>query len=605
MRVDPVHAAVGTFFTNSPMFRVPKYQRSYAWESSELEDYLKDLEEVFNKRKIGTPINHFFGGMVSVESTVTGVVNQKKHELVDGQQRCATFVLTVGAIIEVYKNLLEDTRNIGDTVNEEIVASRIERLTIRFIEFRQEVNRQTRVVESLVLSKADEQFFKDTVRGSNPTPTRESHKRIESVYKSLISKINHLVPSSSTIVNKLDSLEILQNVIDSDFSIIHIVTYDTQEAYKLFQVLNDRGKSLTEGDLLRAKTLELLEGHQTQQDSTESQWDAILKDKSKSTENYLRWIYQSHKGSRAGRNTLFDDFLSHFYPQHNNSTITTQDANRIFETTKKILEEIIVARKISSGSWPFPSSSRPITHWDRNRLNLLIRELGLTVSLPLLLAAFKLGERKFSEITQILEFFLFKYKVISNAHIEAAVSIFHAHSVSIRADTTGYDITTLRTDLNSLMASKVTRTQFRAAIEGLTYKVGGGNKPLKYLLMTLEHFKRWYDQGANNTPQCIDKTRIYDFTDTTIEHIYPRNASGAVIDLTLEPNKNSIENLTFMGPTDNVLGANDSFEIKRPIFQASSVGLNNEIGSNSQWSVSELTTRKSRLIDMACAIFNF
>ena len=329
----------------------------------------------------------------------------------------------------------------------------------------------------------------------------------------------------------------------------------------------------------------------------------MLKDKAKSTENYLRWVYQSHKGFRAGRNTLFDDFLSHFYPQHSNTSISNQEADIICDTTREILKEIEIARKISIGTWPFTNSRRPTTGWDRNRLSLLIRELGLKVSLPLLLASYHLGESKFSEITQILELFLFKYKVMSNAHIEAAVSVFHTHCLLIRANTSTYDITSLRTDLNVLMNSKVTLTQFRAALDGLSYKVGGGNKPLKYLLMTLEHYKRWYDQGATNIPMCLDKARIYDFTSTTIEHVYPRNASGSVVDATLEPLKNSLENLTFMGSRDNETGGNDSFSLKRPIFQASSVGLNTDIGNLTQWTSSELATRKTSLKDMACAIF--
>lgn len=603
MRVDPVHAAVGTFFNNSPMFRVPKYQRSYAWETSELEDYLKDLEETYNKRKNGTPINHFFGGMVSVESTVTGVVNQKSHELVDGQQRCATFILTVAALIKIYKDLLIQVQSSGDTSNEQIIQGRIERLSNRFIEFSQEVNRQTRVVEALILSNADKHFFYELIRGLNPTTSRESHTRIKFVYDSLISKIESLIPTSHNIINKLDSLEQFQLVIDSDFSIIHIVTYNTQEAYKLFQVLNDRGKSLTEGDLLRAKTLELLEGHQTQQNTAETHWDDILKDKSKSTENYLRWIYQSHDGSRAGRNTLFDDFLSKFYPQHVNATISNTEATQILNSTNKIKTEIQIARKITAGSWPFTSSRAPITAWDRNRLSLLIRELGLTVSIPILLASFKLGERMFSEMTQILELFLFKYKIISNAHIEAAVTVFHNHCILIRTNPTTYDISDFRTDLNALISSRVTVTQFRAALDGLSYKVGGGNKPLKYLLMTVEHYKRWFDNGATGNPNCLDKTRVYDFTSTTIEHVYPRNASGTTIDNTLEPLKNSLENLTFMGPTDNVAGNNDPFNVKRPIFQASSVSLNTDIASLTQWTTAELATRKSYLKDMVCAIF--
>lgn len=603
MRVEPEHASVGSFFLNSPMFRVPKYQRSYAWEKSEIEDFLKDLEECFNNRVKNTPINHFFGGMVSVEKKVTGVVKQHEYELVDGQQRCATFVITIAALISSYYEILNLAKQNGDTANEKIISNRIEKLTIRFIEFEQEVNRNTEVVESLILSRADEQFFRDLVRRNSPSEVRESHSRLKTAFDTILSKLNSLKDTSKNITQQIDNLEHIQMVIDVDFSIIHIVTYSHQEAYKLFQVLNDRGKSLTEGDLLRAKTLELLESFSSQQTSTEGLWDNILKDKTKETENYLRWIYASFNGKRPGRNTLFDDYLEAYFPEYKNETIDTADANRILETTRKLLDEIKIARKISNGTWPFTPTRQPITGWDRNRLNLLINELGLTVSLPLLLASYHLGERKFSEITQILELFLFKYKVVSNAHIEAAISIFHSHCLSIRTDVTLYDINTLRSDLNSLMGSKITLDQFRAALDGFSYKVGGGNKPLKYLLMTLEHYKRWYEQGATGTPTCIDKTRIYDFSSTTIEHVYPRNASGSVLDSTLEPLKNSLENLTFMGPTDNVTGSNDSFTVKKDIFIASSVSLNVDIGNLAQWTTSELDVRKTLLKNMAIAIF--
>lgn len=602
MRVEPEYAAVGTFFSNNPMFRVPKYQRSYAWETYEVEDYFKDLFFCYEKRKAGTPINHFFGGMVSVEKSVVGVVRQHEYELVDGQQRISTFVLTIGALISVYKEILTEARSISDVTNESIISRRIERLTKRFIEFEQEVNRETISVDALIMSKADEQFFKDIIRQNNPTPSRISHNRIQFAYNKLREKIISTIPPSSTLINKIDNLEIFEHIIDNDFSMIHIITYDKKEAYKLFQVLNDRGKSLTEGDLLRAKTLEILESFTAKQDSAESLWDDILKDPPKIIDNYLRWIYSSHKGIRAGSNTLFDDFLAEFYPQHLSPTIDLAKAQAILDSTSSIQKEIIILRKISEGSWPFQSAN-PITAWDRNRLTLLIRELGFTVTIPLLLASYLLGERKFSDVVQILEKFLFRYKTVANQHIEAAVTIFHAQSLLIRNNPATYNINALKAALKGLMMSRVNDTHFKSTLDTMSYKEGGGNKPLKYFLMTLEHYKRWFDNGAAGTPICNDKTRVYDFSSTTIEHVYPRNAHGSVINLTLEPIKNEIENLTFMGPTDNVAGGNDDFATKKPIFLASSVGLNTDIGSMSQWTTNELSNRKILLKNMACKIF--
>jgi hypothetical protein len=601
MRVEPEYSSVGKFFGRDPMYRVPKYQRSYAWESSEIEDFLKDLEDCFDKRKNGNPANHFFGGIVSVERKVTGAVKQHEYELVDGQQRFTSFVLLIASLIYSYKELLVELNLTADIENQEIVDRRIKKLTERYIEFEQEVNRQTNIEPVLCLSKADDPFFKELIRQNNPTVLRASHRRLLDAYNKCFAKIKSL--SKAPDINiRLDNLEHIQLVADDDFSLIHIITYDRKEAYRLFQVLNDRGRSLTEGDLLRAKTLELLEGFHREQDPAEVIWDSVLKDLSKTTDNFLRWIYASMQGTRAGSSTLFDDFLEKFYPQHSQEKLDQAGASAILTTTRKLRDEIWNARKIIGGDWPF-ESKRPITAWDRNRLALLVRELGLTVTMPLLMAACHLTEQQFSEIVSVLERFLFRYKVVVNQHIEAANKIFLEESVVIRNNPAAYTPTTLTAKLKALQNERANDAIFRTALENLSYKVGGGNKPIKYLLMTLEHYKRWFENGAHGAPTCEDKTRVYDFVDTTIEHVYPRNASGGAGNTALEPLKNTLGNLTFMGPTDNVAGGNDDFGTKRRLFQISSVGLNQVIGQNVQWSNAEVEQHLNLLKDMACKVF--
>ncbi len=600
MKVDPEYAAFGDLFKSEPMFRIPKYQRSYAWDVHEISDFISDLEKCFENRVNGSPINHFFGGVVSVEKKVTGVVQRHEYELVDGQQRFATFILLVATLLPIYQEILDEVIQNSDITNQAIIEKRIQKLNERFIEFQQEVNRQTRTVEVLEMSKADEQFFKDLIRENNPTPTRESHNKLKYAFESLKSCVQSLTADTDLNI-RLDNLEHLQLIVDADFSIIHIVTYDHKEAYKLFQVLNDRGKSLTEGDLLRAKTLELLEGFQSNQNSLESNWDEILMYTQKETDNYLRWIYSSRIGVRAGSYTLFDDYLSKIYL----NPITPIDQNKsseILNITKALKDEVILARKISKGEWPF-TSRQPITSWDRNRLSLLVRELGLTVTIPILLSSFKLGEKKFAEIIWILERFLFRYKILCNQHIEAVVNIFHTESVIIRNDPSNYDISVLNNKLKSLQDTRANDAIFINSIDNMKYKVGGGNKPLKYFIMTLEHFKRWCDQNTADVPKCLDKTRVYDFSSTTIEHVYPRNAVGTTIDQGLEPIKNNIGNLTFLGPQDNRTGGNDNFSLKKPIFDQSSVGLNQLIGTYNQWSTNEVDLWNNTLKDMACKVF--
>jgi len=83
----------------------------------EIEDFAKDLDKCVQKRVAGTNLNHFFGGIVSVKKPVQGAVNQHSYELVDGQQRMATFTLLVGAMIKIYNELLRNAISASDLVN--------------------------------------------------------------------------------------------------------------------------------------------------------------------------------------------------------------------------------------------------------------------------------------------------------------------------------------------------------------------------------------------------------------------------------------------------------------------------------------------------------
>ncbi len=603
MKIDPTYTSVGSLFTYKPMFFIPKYQRAYAWDTESVSDFTKDLKECFDKRKGGSPISHFFGGILSVKHTVSGTFNQHEYEIIDGQQRLATFTLLGACIISAYKNLRSETQRSGDTTNTRIIEGRLDKITERFIEFVQEVQRVETHVEVLKLSKADHPFYKELIRAMGPSPSRDSHNRILDAYKALSTTVEEIVDLSNQLEEKIDNLEIIQNIIDHDFTILHMVTESREDAYRLFQVINDRGTNLTDGDLLRAKTLEILEGFDQDQDVVERSWNDILADPPSATRNYLNWIYESYQGKRAKKNALFDMFLEKFFPQHNNDSFTAQDASQVRLTVRETYEDILDCRKLVEGQWLYPRQ-QPITGWDISRLNILLVELGHTLSIPLFLAASKLDHRLFSEIVQLVEKAFFRYKVICNQHVTPLKNIYYQEALAIRQDPNSYNVSSLQTSLQNLVNSRASDTIFRNSLSTLEYKeTGGSNKPLKYFLMTVEYFYQWYKNGATGVPTCTDKSRVYDFAGTSIEHVYPRRATGTVIDSNLESFKNSLGNLTIMDPKQNNTGSNDSFIVKKPLYQASSVLLTQEIGAETTWTQVEIQAHKDLLIDAAVSIF--
>ena len=89
---------IGKLFSDR-MFRVPDYQRGYAWEKQQCQDFIEDLELV------GKSQEHFFGLLI-LQARSRGsepVVDHKGHayrvyDVIDGQQRLTTVVLLLDAI---------------------------------------------------------------------------------------------------------------------------------------------------------------------------------------------------------------------------------------------------------------------------------------------------------------------------------------------------------------------------------------------------------------------------------------------------------------------------------------------------------------------------
>lgn len=604
MKVEPQYNPVGQFFRHQPVYRVPAYQRSYSWEQLEIEDFVRDLETCYNKRKYDKEIVHFFGQIVCIEDKLQGTYDLASFEVVDGQQRVATFTLLVLSLINIYKIITTEIDGDAEFINQKgILAGRIKDLTNRYIVFKKEVAEEFLEIFVLELSKRDKSFYRTFLQDVNAQPERESHKLIIAAYTMINAKVDEITHSGN-IRDRIGNLKMIELVLENDFCILNMVTKDRKSAFKLFQVLNNRGKSLTEGDLLRAESLRILEPYAVNQAIVEEAWDNILEDTPVMTERFLRAIYGSYTGQKASTNSLFNEFLTFFIPEYDYENIQANNANDVQENIKKLEKDISTLRRLDNGHWPYEHRS-PIEHWDRNRLNLIMHAFDHTECLPYLLSASLLDHRLFNDIVQTLERFVFRYLIVGGQYIGDLITIYNEEAKIIRDNTGIYTINNLKQKLHPL-EDKVGDEMFSRLLEDFKYHKTGGksNKPVKYFLLTIEYYYRWFKAGAAGVPECIDKSLVYDFGDSTIEHIYPHNANGATVNVNLELLKNSIGNLTILGNTDNRTGDNDSFIVKKPIYEASSLMMNREgVAANADWTKETVDARNAGLRQMACRVF--
>jgi len=186
------------------VFRIPDYQRNFAWIRKNWEDFWNDIKE-----GLATNTEHYWGTITLKATGETLDCNEKDisfnvYEVVDGQQRITTIYLFLLALSNVGKPALRDSFiKCGDIYRVE-------------------------------LGGLNKQFLKDLVDARNPQPDMKTNELLRDCLDYFENKIR-------TFGNFNDLSKYLQNFTFS----LEFVVQDQLLAVKAFESLNDRGKPLT------------------------------------------------------------------------------------------------------------------------------------------------------------------------------------------------------------------------------------------------------------------------------------------------------------------------------------------------------------------------
>ena len=141
----------------SKKFRVPAYQRSYAWETDHVDALLNDIRDALtNKEK------EYFLGSIVLTSSSNG-----RFEVIDGQQRLTTVSLIISAIKNIFRSF-ED--------NEAVISIQQD--------FLSKTDRRTKEKESkIILNETDNDIYQQMIDdiydySDKKKIRRMSHKRL-------------------------------------------------------------------------------------------------------------------------------------------------------------------------------------------------------------------------------------------------------------------------------------------------------------------------------------------------------------------------------------------------------------------------------------------
>lgn len=610
MTIHTDQYSIKALFEQKQTFVVPKYQRGYAWDDEAISDFIEDMSECFEARRAGTEKHHFFGGVVTVRKEVGGSTRDN-YEVIDGQQRLASFVLLAGSIVKHIKATIDELNSKEVLDDDETKALSYLEETIKkvgqlYLAFRDNKGIEYTDVPKLHLSKADDAFFQEVIAGNIPAEkTRESHNRIVYAWRALCEFVQRkLVHESLSAAQKAMHIqEFLDGVLGKDCTAIFMCSDARPEAYQIFQVLNDRGVHLGKGDLLRAGTLELLDEKKFEvtQDKVAIHWDAILAYAPKVIDDYLLWYFSSMEGRRPKPAELVEKFLEHRFKCKDQDSVSAHGATTILSEAERLNSAFETLATMNDGDWPCPID-KGVSAWDRERLRMLVSHLKHTNAMPLLLSLTLLHPKNFAEAITSIERFVFRYKTIVNAHVTPMTHAYLRQAKKIRDAPDKYLIKELRGELTELIDKYAPDSMFETAVKEIKFSPRG-NAYIRYFLITIEDYIKWYESGAQGVPKCKDKTRVFDVTKTTIEHIYSQNAKGASIDAALEGGKHALGNLTILSPEDNDALANNAPDKKFEALAKSNLKMNRDIAANTEWTIDKVNERTKNLAKIALKVF--
>lgn len=217
-KIEPI----GKLFSSDFFFTVPDYQRPFAWEESNFQDLIDDLEEARNGQQyfLGTLVLHKRGG-------------KNNYDIVDGQQRVTSLLILLACL----RDMITDPK-FKKGLQEKIV---------------QEENKVDGIPELPRVTSKDRAIFRELVLEQNGTSTKKKQEDLAepetrylqaiTIFKKALAKYNQT------------ELEKFVQFINQHCNIIYIATTTFDDAFKLFTIVNDRGRQLRRIDVLKAQNI--------------------------------------------------------------------------------------------------------------------------------------------------------------------------------------------------------------------------------------------------------------------------------------------------------------------------------------------------------------
>lgn len=542
---------------NGKKYRVPSFQRDYAWEEEQWEDLWNDIQEL-----LSAPGSFHYMGALVVEA-----VSDREFQIIDGQQRVATLSVLALAVIDRLQQLP------GDEATKAANAERASELRKRFIGEKDPAS----LLQSskLFLNDTDDGFYQDyLVQLRTPGNPRGLPKSNRMLWQCFVWFQKRLLDSG---LEGEALARLLSDTVARQLLFILITVEDDISAYTVFETLNARGLELSSTDLLKNFLFSRVPVR-TDLDALQRRWRQMIgKVKHERFPDFLRY-HLLCKSPQIRKQRLFKKVRE--------EVKTSSDVFALMDALEQRADLFAAMDDTAHEFWLDRPAAKPY-----------VRDLqlfGVRQHMPLVFAAWeRMSADDFTRVLKLLCVLSVRYTVIGSLNTNELEPVYHRAAKALLDGA-------VRTPAEVFAQLRSVYVDDEKFVRDFSHKemdtTGRRKKVLKYLLCELES-------------DASGKHHDWESDTGTIEHILPENPS-AQWDEPFNPDRQKdfiyrLGNLMLLEPTINRQCQNGSFEDKRTEYGRSSYATAQALGLSDQadWSPTILAMRQERMAQRAAHVW--
>ena len=593
---------------NNRIFQVPDYQRGYSWEEQQVAEFLDDLRQVDSAN---LNYRHYTGTIVLCRLPDKEEDDEGRSyevwDIVDGQQRLTTVVLLLNEV----------SRALSGYPNCDALAKGIARDYVR-------TSRDGLPLYKMRLNKSTDPFFRSAVLLETPNvagPPIASAQRLWNAKKQIA---DYLAAAEGDTTRREQWLRELRSNITGR---LHFNLYEVEDAAAvgtIFEVMNDRGKPLTDLEKVKNYLLHAVSPLDVSQDSKDdfiesvkNAWADILEHlmvaglSSPADEDRLlraHWLMQYDPQSRNwnGSKSIKDKF--DFRNYRGQSIRLLGELRQYIDGLQRASVCYCDALRPDRND-SFPSfSDHPRGRDDVRLWNSKLVRIGVTATfLPLLMAIrtrWAYEPQKYLEVVKLCEKLAFRFYPVARYYATFRQShMFHLANRVYH----GMEFDDISNSIKQIYNVSDERRGFSEFTDAAAPREWYGRRGLRYFLYE-------YEQDLASAKSAPPKVTWTDITSTglkdTIEHILPQSIENRPYWQDLfhksvhDSYQHDIGNLTLT--KHNSFYGNKSFPEKRgaigdnyPCYAESPFFQEQELSLYDDWTAQTIDERRAKLLEWA------